>query len=157
MKSHIREEVGYMKLISPAFEPQGVIPKEYTCQGSDINPPLLIEDIPSKARTLALIVDDPDAPMGTFVHWVLYDMPITKTINKNSAPGTQGINDFQRIDYGGPCPPSGTHRYFFKLYALDKKLDLLPGVKKQELEQIMHGHILDQAQLMGHFAKNGSK
>jgi len=144
-----------MKLNSPAFEPQGFIPEEYTCAGTDINPPLQIEDIPSKAKTLALIVDDPDAPMGTFVHWVLYDMPIIRKINKNSAPGTQGTNDFQRIAYGGPCPPSGTHRYYFKVYALDRKLDLLPGVKKQELEQIMQGHILDQAQLMGRFVKNG--
>ena len=146
-----------MKLNSPAFEHQDFIPDEYTCIGSDINPPLQIEDIPGKARTLALIVDDPDAPMGTFVHWVLYDMPITRSINENSAPGTQGTNDFQRIGYGGPCPPSGTHRYFFKLYALDSKLDLLPGVKKQELEKSMQGHILDQAQLMGRFAKSGRK
>lgn len=145
-----------MQLYSPAFESGKSIPGEYTCMGADISPQLNITDIPDRTETLALIMDDPDAPMGTFVHWVMYDIPVTASIAKNTAPGSQGINDFRQMGYGGPCPPSGTHRYFFKLYALDRKLALSPGMNKHELTKAMEGHILDRAELMGRFSKTGA-
>ncbi len=138
-----------MKITSPEFGDNTFIPKEFSCQGANINPSLSLEDIPKEAQSLALIVDDPDAPMGTWVHWVVFDMPIVNRIEKNSVPGRQGINDFGRQNYGGPCPPSGTHRYFFKIYALDRKLDLNEGITKIDLERAMGGHILAKAQLIG--------
>lgn len=138
-----------MKLTSPAFEHNQMMPKKFTCDGEDICPALEIQDIPPKAQSLALIVDDPDAPMGTWVHWVVYDIPVTSAIPENNIPGKQGSNNFGRKDYGGPCPPSGTHRYFFKLYALDKELEAREGLNKQELEKAMQGHILGNAELIG--------
>jgi len=142
-----------MKLTSPEFENNKFIPKKFTCQGDDINPKLVIDSVPGGTQSLALIVDDPDAPMGTWVHWVVYDIDVIPTIEENNIPGEQGINDFGRKNYGGPCPPSGTHRYFFKIYALDKKLGLKEGVKKSDLEKAMQGHILGQAQLIGLYKK----
>lgn len=142
-----------MKLMSREFENNKFIPKKFTCQGEDTNPALLIEGIPDGAKSLALIVDDPDAPMGTWVHWVVYDIPIISRINEGSIPGKQGMNDFRRLDYGGPCPPSGTHRYFFKIYALDKTLNLREGIAKKELEKAMEGHILDKTELIGLYKK----
>ena len=144
---------GGMKLTSPAFEHNKSIPAKYTCQGEDINPPLVIEDIPGEAKSLALIMDDPDAPMGIWVHWVVYDIGIISRIEENSIPGKQGANDFRRKDYGGPCPPSGTHRYFFKIYALDKKLGLEEGISKASLEKAIQGHILQEAELIGLYKK----
>ena len=138
-----------MKLTSPVFGNNELNPEKYTCQGTDINPPLIIDDIPKDAKSLALIVDDPDAPGMTWVHWVVFDIPTTSKIDENSIPGTQGINDFGRNNYGGPCPPSGTHRYFFKLYALDTELNAREGISKKELEKAMHGRILDHAELIG--------
>jgi len=138
-----------MKLKSPEFENNKFIPNKFTCEGEDINPELIIEDVPVGAKSLALIVDDPDAPKGMWVHWVVYNIPITSRIENNSIPGKEGINDFGRKSYGGPCPPSGIHRYFFKLYALDCLLNLNEGVTKRELEKAMDGHILDKAQLIG--------
>lgn len=142
-----------MRLSSPEFEHNQPIPAKFTCQGEDINPGLAIGDIPEEAKTLALIVDDPDAPMGTWVHWVVYDIPVTNHIKQESIPGKQGKNDFGRKDYGGPCPPSGTHRYFFKVYALDKQLGSPEGISKQDLEKAMQGHILGQAELIGLYKK----
>lgn len=142
-----------MKLTSPAFDPQGFIPELYTCKGADISPPLQISEIPEGTQSLALIVDDPDAPMGTFVHWVLYDISPTTVIGADTAPGTQGINDFQNVRYGGPCPPGGTHRYYFKLYALDRRIELPAGKSKQDVESAMRGHILEQTEIMAKFAK----
>ena len=142
-----------MLLTSNSFNNNGKIPEKYTCDGQDINPPLEIENIPENAETLALIVDDPDAPNKTWVHWVVYDMPVRNSIDENSIPGTQGINDFDKTDYGGPCPPSGTHRYFFKVYALDRKLGLKEGASKRELEQAMQGHTLDNAELIGTYSR----
>ena len=117
-----------MLLTSLVFQHNATIPRDFTCQGQDINPALTIANIPVHAKSLALIVDDPDAPMGTWVHWVVFNVPAPSdgklTIKENSIPGTQGWNDFGRIHYGGPCPPSGTHRYFFKAYALDTQLNL---------------------------------
>ncbi|MDD4938958.1 MAG: YbhB/YbcL family Raf kinase inhibitor-like protein [Candidatus Omnitrophica bacterium] len=144
-----------MRIISSAFPINGIIPEKYTCEGQDINPPLSIEHIPGNAKSLALIVDDPDAPMGTWVHWVAYNIPITSRIEENSVPGEQGRNSFGRQNYGGPCPPSGTHRYFFKIYALDSSLNLKPGATKNDLEDAMKGHILDRSELMGLYKKTG--
>ncbi len=142
-----------MKLTSPEFKDNQFIPKKFTCEGDDINPKLIIEEIPDTTKSLALIVDDPDAPMGTWVHWIAFNIPVTSHINENSIPGKQGINDFRRKDYGGPCPPSGTHRYFFKLYALDTELKLKEGITKKELENEMQDHILDKTELIGLYKK----
>lgn len=138
-----------MKLSSPEFENNGFIPKKYTCDGDEINPPLIIENMPKDAKSLALIVDDPDAPRGVWVHWVVYDIPVTGRIEANSIPGVQGANDSNPRNYGGPCPPSGTHRYVFKIYALDKKLGLKEGSRKEDLEKAMAGHILDKDEVVG--------
>lgn len=138
-----------MKITSPEFQHNQFIPKKFTCEGQDISPALIIDGIPKEAKSLSLIVDDPDAPMGTWVHWVVYDIPIIKRIEGDSIPGKQGMNNFGRKDYGGPCPPSGTHRYFFKIYALDTTLDLNEGISKGALEKAMQGHILDKAELIG--------
>jgi hypothetical protein len=140
-----------MELSSPAFENADLIPKKYTCNGEDVSPPLAIEDIPANTRSLTLIVDDPDAPSGTFVHWVVYDIAPTPNIGEGSVPGIQGMNSFKKTAYGGPCPPSGTHRYFFKLYALDDKLGLGEGESKQEVVKAMEGHIIGSAELVGRY------
>lgn len=139
-----------MKLTSPAFENGSSIPSRFTCDGSDVSPALVIENVPAGTKTLALIVDDPDAPMKTWVHWVVYDIdPAMKIIKENSVPGKQGINDFRRNSWGGPCPPSGTHRYYFKLYALDNILGIGEGIDKKGLEKAMAGHILAESELVG--------
>ena len=148
------KEAEKMKLTSPEFEHKGVIPSKFTCQGADVNPALIIEGLPNGVKSLALIVDDPDAPMGIWVHWVVYDIPVIPEIKENSIPGTQGSNDFGRENYGGPCPPSGTHRYFFKLYALDTQLNLPEGISKEDLEKATRGHILDKAELIGLYKKH---
>jgi Raf kinase inhibitor-like YbhB/YbcL family protein len=142
-----------MNITSPAFGDNQAIPGKYTCQGEDINPPLQISGIPDGTKSLALIVDDPDAPGKTWVHWVVFNIPVTQEIKENSIPGSPGFNDFGRNAWGGPCPPSGTHRYFFKVYALDSTLNLKEGAKKQELEAAMQGHTLGQAQLIGLYKK----
>ncbi len=150
-------------LSSAAFRPGGAIPEAYTCEGRDISPPLAWGEPPAGTKSFALISDDPDAPMGTWVHWVLYNLPpqarqLPEAFPTSSelADGTrQGTTDFGRTGYGGPCPPSGTHRYFFKLYALDAALDLAPGAGKADLERAMAGHIIAQAELMGTYRKTG--
>ncbi len=144
---------GAMKLTSPAFSHNQMMPKQFTCQGADFNPAFTIEGIPDGAKSLALIIDDPDAPMGTWVHWVVFNIPVVPTIDENSVPGKQGRNDFGKNNYGGPCPPSGTHRYFHKAYALDTVLNLKEGISKKELEKAMQGHILDKAELIGLYKK----
>ena len=144
--------MGTLKLSSPAFRHSDSIPSKYTCDGADVNPPLVIENAPLNAKSLALIVDDPDAPAGNWVHWVVWNIdPTTDEIRENTVPSgaLQGINDFRKHDYGGPCPPSGTHRYFFKLYALDMMLSLGPKANKAELERAMKGHIVTQGELIG--------
>ena len=145
-------DMNTLKLSSTAFKHNESIPSKYTCDGADINPPLMIENVPANAKSLALIVDDPDAPVGTWVHWILWNMsPSTAEIKEDSVPpgAQQGINDFRKSDYGGPCPPSGTHRYFFKVYALDTTLSLGPKTKKADLERTMQGHIVAQGELIG--------
>jgi Raf kinase inhibitor-like YbhB/YbcL family protein len=138
-----------MKISSPAFGTNQKIPKKYTCDGEDISPSLMIDEIPEGTETLALIVDDPDAPAGTWVHWVVFNIPVTNRIEEGEVTGNQGINDFRKERYGGPCPPSGTHRYFFKLYALDQELGLSEGASRRDVEAAMGGHILAQAELIG--------
>lgn len=150
-----------IKITSPVFEDGGLIPAKYTCDGQDISPPLQWEQVPQGTKSIALICDDPDAPIGTFVHWVLFNLPTeTKELSENipadrTLPNgaRQGTNDFGKIGYGGPCPPSGTHRYFFKIYALDAKLDLAAGASKQELLKAMEGHILGQGQIIGKYKR----
>jgi Raf kinase inhibitor-like YbhB/YbcL family protein len=138
-----------MRVSSPEFENNHLIPKKFTGDGEDINPPLIIEGIPEKAKSLVLIIDDPDASAGTWIHWLVYDIPATSRIAENSIPGKQGINSLGRKDYHGPCPPSGTHRYFFKVYALDTMLNLKEGISRTALEKVIQGHILGQAELVG--------
>ena len=142
-----------MNISSPEFKHNGLIPKKFTCQGQDINPVLIIEEVPQGAKNLALIVDDPDAPMGMWVHWVVFNIPVISEIKENSVPGEQAMNDFGRKDYGGPCPPSGTHRYFFKIYALDSTLSAATIKDKVSLENAMQDHILEKAELIGLYKK----
>ncbi len=144
-----------MKLSSEAFTNGGSIPDKYTKYGENRIPPLHLDDIPERARSLALIVDDPDAPNGTFNHWILFNVdPRTHDIKEDRVPvmATQGRNDFGEVEYDGPKPPSGEHRYLFKAYALDTVLTAPRGAKRQELELEMQNHILDQAELMGRYA-----
>jgi Raf kinase inhibitor-like YbhB/YbcL family protein len=124
-----------MELKSPEFKNNGFIPKKFTCRGENVNPALNIENIPAGTKSISLIVDDPDAPNGDWVHWVMFDMPVLSKIEEDSAPGKQGVNDSGRNRYDGPCPPFGTHRYFFKAYALDTILKMKEGITKAELEK----------------------
>ena len=147
---------------SSAFAQGQAIQKKYTCDGPDVSPQLTWTDPPASTKSFALIADDPDAPMGTWVHWVLYDLPVGARQLPEGVPkqetlpdGTkQGINDFRRIGYGGPCPPVGNpHRYFFKLYAVDKKIGLSPGATKQQVLNAIQGHTLGETQLMGTYKR----
>ena len=143
-----------LKLISTVFSHNGHIPPLYTCEGKNINPPLKVENIPDGTKTLAIIVEDPDAPRGTFDHWVVWNISPNEAIAEGSNVGINGTNGFGKTGYGGPCPPSGEHRYFFKVFALDHELDLLAGSGKQELLDAMKGHILASAELMGVYQKH---
>ncbi len=146
-----------MELISTAFSHGEAIPKKYSCDGEDINPPLQISDIPAGTETLALVVDDPDAPGGTFDHWIAWNIdPETTEITENSVPegAVQGKNDFGNVEYGGPCPPGEEHRYFFKLYALDTELELDKGSTKQDFLEAAEGHILQNAELMATYDRS---
>ncbi len=144
-------------ITSTAFEPGAPIPARYSCDGDDISPPLAWADVPPDTQSFALIFDDPDAPGGTWNHWLLFNLPAdTRALPENTTlpTGTRiGKNSWGRTDYGGPCPPHGTHRYFFKLYALDTTLSLADGASKSEIEAAMNGHILAQAELMGTFTR----
>jgi Raf kinase inhibitor-like YbhB/YbcL family protein len=150
-----------IKITSSVFTEGSIIPNRYTCDSEDVSPDLAWTGVPEGTKSLALICDDPDAPMGTWVHWVLFNLtpdinelhaeiPPEKTL-KNSA--RHGKNDFGRFGYGGPCPPSGTHRYFFKLYALDTRIKLESGITKAQLLEAMNGHILDEGRLMGKYKR----
>jgi len=147
------QEGANMRISSPAFEHNAFIPVKFSCQGKGANPPLSIEGVPKETKSLALIVDDPDAPGGDFVHWVVYNAPVTNRVEENSVFGKQGVNSLGKVGYVSPCPPSGAHRYFFKIYALDTLLNLKEGISKTDLESAMAGHILDQAQLVGLYQK----
>jgi hypothetical protein len=149
-------------LKSPAFANGGEIPKRYTCDGADLSPALAWDEVPTAALSLALIADDPDAPMGTWTHWIVWNIPVMATALPEGTPKTelidngarQGKNDFKRLGYGGPCPPPGKpHRYFFKLYALDAMLDVKAGTGRSELELAMKRHILSQTEWMGTYKR----
>ena len=150
-----------MELTSTAFEEGTSIPVEYTCDGPDVSPPLSWSGVPRDARSMVLIVDDPDAPAGTWVHWVLADLdPSTSNLPEGVAAdphpdvgGVHGENDFGNLGYGGPCPPGEEHRYFFRLYALEGPLDLEPGVRRAEVDRAMEGRILEQCRLMGRYER----
>ncbi len=145
---------GTMQLTSSAFENEEDIPARFTCDGEDLSPPLALEGIPSDAASLVLVMDDPDAPGGTWDHWVAFDIPVTRAIPEAvGALGTGGENSWGRTDYGGPCPPSGRHRYFFTVYALDTTLDLTEGSDKAAVLEAMEGNVLAQATLMGRYSR----
>ena len=144
-----------ISITSPSFQTGGDIPAKFTCNGTNVSPELQISSVPNEAKLLLLIVDDPDAPRGLFTHWIVWNIdPKTTRVAENSSPtaGVQGINDFGKRNYGGPCPPSGTHRYFFKIFALDTKLELKPGARRAELDAAMRGHTLAQGELMGRYS-----
>lgn len=137
---------------SSAFENNGAIPSRYTADGDNVNPPLRIENLPDDTKSLALIIEDPDAPSGTFDHWVMWNIPPSNEIREHTAPGVEGLNSERKNIYTGPAPPSGTHRYFFKVYALDSNLDLSTDSAKQDLQSAMKGHILAQGELIGTYS-----
>lgn len=141
---HIEKAVDYklMKITSTAFNADEMIPSKYTCDGLNINPPLEIKNIPEEAKCLALVIDDPDAPSGTWTHWIVWNIPVTHHLKENHIPGTEGINNFNQHHYGGPCPPLGKHHYHFKIYALDALLDLPANSRKTQLEKAMSEHII---------------
>jgi Raf kinase inhibitor-like YbhB/YbcL family protein len=143
-----------MELTSDAFRHEARIPSKYTCDGDEVSPPLTVSGVPAGAATLALVVDDPDAPSGTWDHWVAYDIPVTDAIPEGVATlGTPGRNSWGRSGYGGPCPPSGSHRYFFTVYALDTALGLASGARKATLLEAMEGHVLAEATLLGRYSR----
>ncbi len=143
-----------MLLTSNAFANEARIPTKYTCDGEDVSPPLAISGVPAGTQTLALVVDDPDAPSGTWDHWVACDIPVTEAIAEGvTTLGTAGRNSWGRSGYGGPCPPSGTHRYYFTVYALDASLGLEPGADKAALLDAMQGHVLAEATLLGRYSR----
>jgi len=163
MAENRRKEGTAMKLTvtSTAFPEGGKIPAKYTCDGANISPPLSWTKGPEGTKSYALIADDPDAPMGTWVHWVMYNVPVSVTSLPENVPkseklkegSVQGTNDFKRDGYGGPCPPGGTHRYYFKVYALDTVIKAGPGLTKKKLLGEMEGHILGQGELMGKYSR----
>lgn len=150
-----------IEIFSTAFENEGFIPQKYTCDGANISPPLGWKSLPKDTKSIAIINDDPDAPMGTWVHWVVYNIPATssglpeniKPIERLPDGSLQGKNSWGKIGYGGPCPPTGTHRYFFKIYALDTMLDLKPGATKEELLHAMKGHIIAEGVFYGKYSR----
>ena len=151
--SVLRDPWKALTITSDAFKQFDAIPRKFTCEGENIMPPLTIEEIPEEAKSLALIIDDPDAPSKTFVHYVAWNIPLTSHIPEGASLGTEGANDFSKHAYGGPCPPSGKHRYFFKLYALNDLLQIPPSSTKQDLEMAMNNHIVGFGELMGVYEK----
>jgi Raf kinase inhibitor-like YbhB/YbcL family protein len=146
---------GQMKITSPSFQEGGSIPEKFSKNGQNVSPELRIEGVPAQAMSLALIVDDPDAPVGLFTHWLVWNIdPKITQIAEDRAPSgaVHGKNDFGEIGYGGPQPPSGTHRYYFKVFALDRRLDLKPGAKRREVDAAIKGHVIGQGELMGRYS-----
>lgn len=144
-----------MKITSSAFREGESIPSRFTCDGGNTSPPLEISDVPSGAKSVVLIADDPDAPGGLFTHWLVWNiLPQSNSIAEGSAPkGLQGTNDFGKSGYGAPCPPSGMHRYYFRVFALDRELDLRSGAKRNQLDAAMKGHVIAQGELIGRYAR----
>lgn len=147
-----------MQLTSSAFEHEGFIPERYTCDGADVSPPLALGDVPPAAVALVLVVQDPDAPAGVWDHWLAYDIPVVTSIPEAVASlGTPGRTTSGGTGYEGPCPPSGTHRYLFTVYALDTRLGLEPGAGKAEVMDALSGHVLAEATLMGRYTRGGKR
>lgn len=142
-----------LAVTSPAFKNNQFIPRKYTCDGEDVNPPLNIDGTPPETKSLVLIIDDPDAPMGTWDHWIVWNIPSRNKIEENTIPGVEGMNDFRKHDYGGPCPPSGTHRYFFKIYALDTLLNISPNSRKKDVEKAIKDHTIAKGELIGLYTR----
>lgn len=149
----MNEEPTELKVTSEAFVNGGEIPAKYTCDAEGINPPLHVENIPEDAKTLALLVEDPDAPNGVFDHWVVWNIDPVTDIAEHSNPGTSGDNSAGKSGYHPPCPPSGSHRYYFYVFALDASLDLLAGASKEELQTTMKGHVLGKGSIMGRYQR----
>lgn len=145
--------IGQLRVSSPAFQHEGTLPAQYTCDGDGINPPLEIRDIPDGTHTLALIVEDPDAPKGTFDHWVVWNIRPHAVIGEHSNPGISGNNSAGLTGYHPPCPPKGSHRYYFHVFALDSQLDLTPGESKEKLQQAMEPHIVAKGTIMGRYER----
>ncbi len=149
---HASPEEAKISVTSPAFRAGEEIPRRFTCKGANVNPPLHFQNVPKETKSLVLIVDDPDAPGGLFTHWLAWNIdPALHAIGEKSAPAGagEGTNDFGNLGYGGPCPPSGTHRYFFRVLALDRKLELKRGARRAQLDQALAGHVLARGALMG--------
>lgn len=144
----------FVKLTSPAFENNQRIPEKYTCDGDNVNPPLKIHDLPNNTQSLAMIVDDPDAPSGDWTHWLVWNIPPTNEIRENSVPGMEGLNDFDLPIYGGPCPASGEHRYHFRIFALNGQLSLDKNTSKKDLENAIQDKLLDSAVLIGKYQRH---
>lgn len=142
-----------MQATSTAFDEGEPIPEKYSCDGQNINPGIAVSGFPEGTKALAMIVDDPDAPTGTFTHWLIWNINPDDPVEENSKPGTEGKNDFGEVGYGGPCPPSGTHRYYFRIFALDAELNLPPGASRTELEKAKAEHTLDETALMGTYTR----
>lgn len=146
---------GSLKITSTAFDHEGTIPSRYTCQGEEVNPPLQIDNIPHGTATLAIIMEDPDAPNGTFDHWLVWNIPPANTIAADTVPGICGKNGSGKSGYHGPCPPSGIHRYYINVYALDTELSLDGGADKAALQAAMESHVIAEGVLMGRYQKKG--
>jgi Raf kinase inhibitor-like YbhB/YbcL family protein len=149
-------EIKKLSITSSAFAEGEMIPTRYTCEGMNINPPLQIGSLPEGTLYLALMVSDPDAPKGTWLHWLVWNIPATTEIRENSVPGTEGINDFRQHHYGGPCPPSGTHRYYFKVYALQGELDLPANASREQFEKAVKDLTIGFGELMGVYKKKNA-
>ncbi|ULQ53315.1 YbhB/YbcL family Raf kinase inhibitor-like protein [Flavihumibacter fluvii] len=147
-------DIATLELSSAAFIPGGSIPAKHTCDGKNSSPPLAVKSFPPATKCLALITDDPDAPGGTWVHWVAWNIPVTHHLKENECHGIEGMNDFRQSGYGGPCPPSGTHHYHFKVYALDDLLDIPTSAGKPELEKAMNGHIIGFGEIIGLYKRS---
>ena len=152
----MNSETNQLRISSPAFENEGEIPVKYTCDGEGFNPPLQIENIPENTKTLALIVEDPDATNGVFDHWIVWNINRVSRINEHSLPGTSGDNSAGKSGYHPPCPPNGSHRYYFYIFALDNALDILAGSDKQHLLKAMEGHMLAKGSTMGRYERKNS-
>lgn len=147
------QNIAALHISSPEFETDGFIPPRFTCDGANVNPPIDIYDIPANAKSLALIMDDPDAPIRAWVHWLAWNIPVATHIKEDTQLKEQGVNDFRENKYGGPCPPYGVHRYQFKVYALDTPLTLSHAANRNELEKAMEGHVLGYGELVGRYKR----
>lgn len=150
------KEVDYelLDITSDAFASNSFIPKKYTCDGENVSPPLNIDKIPKEAKSLAIILEDPDAPISTWIHWVIWNMPVTHHIIENKAFGKQGLNDFSKHFYCGPCPLNGMHRYIFKVYALNTILNMPENSRRRQLQRAMSDHIVGYGELVGLYKRN---